>query len=186
MYTTYTSHYRAYISSVWMKYAGGNKYIQYWVETEMLVLCMPLWTERIDASIPHHKCENWVIFSQRPPAHNNQPLEYNTQSAWWYMLKQTSILNNEWEIWRKLYFCNMAVWTKVCTDRKQWKLGDIFNLTQQSTLLQRYLRDERSWWITEIQLVPWIMIMTEQHRSTVYFYRSMYVGTFQYWEDNTT
>jgi len=128
MYTTYTSHYRAYISSVWMKYAGGNKYIQYWVETEMLVLCMPLWTERIDASIPHHKCENWVIFSQRPPAHNNQPLEYNTQSAWWYMLKQTSLLNNEWEIWRKLYFCNMAVWTKVCTDRKQWKLGDIFQL----------------------------------------------------------
>ena len=114
-------------SSVWMKY-GGRKQIYTvlsgnWDGGSLhAVVNRTYW-----CTIPHHKCENWVIFSQRP-AHNNQPLECHTQSAWWYMLKQTSILNNEWEIWRKLYFCNMAVWTKVCTDRKQWKLGDIFQL----------------------------------------------------------
>ena len=29
--------------------------------------------------------------------------------------------------YNKLHFCNVAVWTKVCTDHK-WKLGDIFQL----------------------------------------------------------
>ena len=72
--------------------------------------------------------------------------------------------------------CTSAIWQyepryAQIANNENWVI--FFNLTQQSTLLQRYLRDERSWWITEIQLVPWIMIMTEQHRSTVYFYRSM-------------
>ena len=47
--------------------------------------------------ITNENNENWVIFFQLP-AHNNQPLDYPTQSAWGYMLKQTYILYNEWEI----------------------------------------------------------------------------------------
>jgi len=97
-------------------------------------------------------------------------LPYPTQSAWGYMLKQTYILYNEWEIWQGALL--------QCGSRSQMKMGDIFNFTQQSTLLQRYpwgeIRDR--WWIAEIKFLPWIMIMTEHHRSIVYFYRSMYVG----------
>ena len=65
----------------------------------------------------------------------------------------------------KVHFCNVA---------EQITLHTTINLTPTLSVRWDEMRDR--WWITEIKFVPWIMIMTEHHRSIVYFYRSMYVG----------
>ena len=153
--------------SVWMKMKyGGNKYI-YSIEWELrwwFSACMPYCEPNVSMHNTH--ITNVKSCTQQ----STIGLPYPTQSAWGYMLKQTYILYNEWEIWQGALL--------QCGSRSQMKMGDIFNFTQQSTLLQRYpwgeMRDR--WWITEIKFVPWIMILTEHHRSIVYFYRSMYVG----------
>ena len=78
-----------------------------------------------------------------PSAHNNQPLDYPRQSAWWYMLKQTYILYNELG---DMSSCTSAMWQYepryAQITNENWVI--FFNFTQQSTLLQRYLWDERS------------------------------------------
>ena len=115
--------------------------IYHWVGTEMMVLCMPLWTKRIVVRCTMHYHKKFDILL--PSAHNNQPLEYPTQSAWWYMLKQTYILYNELG---DMSSCTSAMWQYepryAQITNENWVI--FFNFTQQSTLLQRYLWDERS------------------------------------------
>ena len=122
--------------------------------------CMPLWTERIDAQYTYHKWKLGVIFFQLP-AHNNQPLDYPTQSEWGDICLNY-IMSGRYD---KVHFCNVA---------EQITLHTTINLTPTLSVRWDEMRDR--WWITEIKFVPWIMIMTEHHRSIVYFYRSMYVG----------
>ena len=96
---TRTSYYRAYVLRFLYEWRWSMAETNiYSIEGELrwwFSACMPLWTERIDAQYTYHKWKLGVIFFQLP-AHNNQPLDYPTQSAWGYMLK----LYNEWEIWQ--------------------------------------------------------------------------------------
>ena len=119
-----------------MKY-GGNKYISLsgnWDDGSLHAIVNET-----------YRCTMHDALSQKVwySAHNNQPLEYPTQSAWWYMLKQTYILYNELG---DMSSCTSAMWQYepryAQITNENWVI--FFNFTQQSTLLQRYLWDERS------------------------------------------
>jgi len=105
-----------------------------------------------------------------PSAHNNQPLDYPRQSAWWYMLKQTYILYNELG---DMSSCTSAMWQYEprYMHRSQMKIEWYFSTSHNNQPYSNVICEMRDhWWTLEIKFVS-IMIMTEHHRSTIYFYQ---------------
>ena len=131
-----------------------------------MVLCMPLWTKRIVVRCTMHY-HRWNMLAS---AHNNQPLDYPTQSAWWYICLNKHIYYiMSWEICQfALLQCgSMNQGMHISQMKIEWYFSTSHNNQPYSNVICE-MRDH--WWTLVIKFVS-IMIMTEHHRSSVYFYQ---------------